>query len=317
MKRTKLNLLVLVSILSFFILSSCGEDDTGPNQGTANISATDAAIDAENITGVYLTVKGMKATAVDASNNTTIMLNNSQEFNLMSYQNGSVYDVGSMDLNAGSYESITLILDDTKPAYVKFQDNSQSEIDVNTEYDVMGNFEIQENAQTDLVADIDLRKAFRETSGEYQLRATGRLVASQATGIIQGSVENYNDMKADMESRNVEGKLVVYAYEKGSFSESEKTDQDADGPNGRFENAINSGVVAEDGTFTLAFMEASDYDIVVCSYEKSDTAPDEQPFEFTSSVDARLSSGLSLGSFLSGIDVTTQTTTNINVTIGI
>ncbi len=318
MKRTQLKFLVLSSVLSIFIFSSCNDKDMdGTDQGTANVSATDAAIDAENITGVYLTVKGITAASADASNNTTVMLDNAAEFNLMSYQNGEVFDIGSMGLNVGSYESISLILDETKPGYVKFQDNTEAMLEAASEYQVSGDFEIQSNAQTDLVADIDLRKAFRKTStGEYQLRATGRLVASKSTGIIRGTVDNYNEMKADMESRDVDGKLVVYAYQKGSFSQSEENDADGEGPQGRFENAINSSVVAEDGSFTLAFMEEAQYDIVICSYEKAKNAPAEEPYQFSASVDARLNSDLSLGSLLGDIGVTSQTTTNLNVTVG-
>ncbi len=326
MKNTRSKLLAIASLCTALVFTSCDNDEVQDpnesNQGTANFSATDAAVDAENITGVFLKVKGIKVDAVDDANDAELMFNSTQEFNLMTYQNGETYDLGSMDLNAGSYSDISFILDGDNPAYVQYKDNTTSKIDFensSNEYEVVGEFEITAESQTDLVADVDLRKALVKTSteGEFMMRSTARLIEANASGTISGTISNYNEMKTDMEEREVEGKTVVFAYTKGSYSEAEKGDPDGLGVKGRFENAVNSAVVAEDGTFTLAFMNEADYEIVVASFEKSKTEPESKEYEFSSLIEAKLEAGASLDVLLEILGVEAQSTTNVSLELNV
>lgn len=334
MKRTRFNLLAILGMATAITFSACSNDDENVNEpdgqqterGSANVAMTDAAVDAENVTGVYMNVEGIKVDGDDNANDTTIMFDATQEVNVMAYQNGKTYNFQSLDLKAGTYSGISFVLDQTQPAYVTFKDNTQSEIEIegnssaSNEYKVIGDFEIKSESQTDLVADIDLRKAFKKTSaeGEYKLRTTARLVKANTAGTIQGSVENYNEMKAKMEEQNKKGKVVVFAYAQGTFEASEKEDADGEaGLKSRFENSVNSAVVAEDGSFTLAFMEDAEYEIVVASYEKSKDAPEEEEYEFSGSLETKLTVDAALSAVLSGLDVDANTSTTVKLYLGL
>lgn len=329
MKRTKISLIAALGLITTLIFTSCnneGDDMETPDEtkstGTANIHATDAAVDAENVTGVFLSVTGVHVDGNDDENDTTVMFSSTEKFNLMAYQNGETYGLGSVDLGVGSYSDISFILDEESPAYVEFKDNSTAEVDVegdNNEYEIVGDFEIKADAQTDIVADVDLRKALVKTSseGKFMLRSTARLVEANITGTIQGTVDNYNELKEEKEEQGTEAKLVVFAYAEGSFDESEMEDQDGAGVEGRFENAINSAIVADDGTFTLAFMEESDYEIVVGVYEKSETDPEEKEFDFSEVLETELSAGGSLGLVIDGLGVSANSNTNVSIKLGL
>ncbi len=324
MKRTKFNFLAVASVCTAMAFSSCDSNDdveepqNSTSKGTVNVAATDAAVDAENVTGVFLNVKGIEVDGDDDANDATVMFDATQEFNLMAYQNGRTYDMGNLELNAGTYSDITFILDEDQPAYVQFTDNTTSNVDLEsntTEYEIIGDFEVMAESQTDLVADVDLRKAFVETSteGEFMLRSTARLVKANISGTITGTVENYEEMKSQMETAGVETKLVVYAYADGMFNEAEKEDQDGSGLEGRFENSINSAVVADDGTFTLAFMEEADYEMVVGVFEKGALESEEEEYEFTSLIQTELAVGGSLDVVLDILGVEANSNTDISI----
>ena len=327
MKRTRFNFLTAASIFTVLAFTACDSNDDmeqpndGSEKGTANISATDAAVDAENITGVFLNVKGISVDGVDDANDAELMFDATQEFNLMAYQNGDTYALGSIDLNAGSYSSINFILDEEMPAYVKYTDNTTADVSINAQedmYEIVGDFEIMAESQTDLVADIDLRKALVKSSneGEFMLRSTARLVNANFAGTINGTVENYDEMKAKMENQDVDAKFVVFAYAEGMYNESEQ--EEGSGLNGRFENAINSAVVAEDGSFTIAFMEEADYEIVIGSFTKPEQAPEEESFEFDTLVETELAAGGSVGLILDilGVKANSSTTVSLNFELG-
>lgn len=325
MKKTKFNLLAVASVVSALAFTSCDNNDDVSNNsgttGTAHFSATDAAVQGENITGVYLSVKGIVVDGVDDANDAEVMFNSTKTFNLMAYQNGETYGLGSLDLNAGSYSGIKFILDESKRAYVKYEDSSTADLSVEggNEYEVVGSFNIVANAATNVVADIDLRKAFKETSseGSFMLRSTGRLVSAEVTGTIKGSVENYQAMKEQMASEGKEAKIVVFAYAQGTYNALEKEDMDGPGAQGRFENSINSAVVNENGEFTLAFMEESDYEIVLGVFEKGQTEAQEDPYSFSDLIQAKVTAGGNLGFILNGLGVNASSTTNISLDINV
>lgn len=314
--------------LSAFVLVSCdsGDEDamaTSPDdkQGTAKVAVTDAAIGAENVTGFYLQVEGIKFDGVEDDNDTTVMFKATQEFNLMAYQNGDVFDLADVNLNAGSYSDISLVLSENNGAVVTYNDGSSAEVeiegDVENEYEIVGNFDIEANMATQIVADIDLRKAFNETSqeGKFMLRSTARLLDARLTGTIEGSIENYQELEGEMDSSQTEAQVIVYAYLKGEFDESEREDPDGNGLQTRFENSVNSAVVAEDGSFTLAFMGEGDYEIVVASFEKSEMEEDEEPFEFSSLFELSLFSQTDLALMLGGIDVKAESETEVKMNL--
>ncbi|WP_370089952.1 DUF4382 domain-containing protein [Ekhidna sp.] len=286
-------------------LFACGDGGSEvTSNGKASISMTDAAVDAENVSKVMLSVSEVQATA-NGQSRTVATFSSPKQFNLMAYQNGETYFLGEGDLEAGSYSDLRFILSGESDSYVEMKDGSTKELIIEnattTGYQVSGAFDIAANSTTNLVADVDLRKALvaqsqsaSETS--FKLRSTARLVVSDLTGEIKGTVDGEMDASR---------RYVVYAYSKGSFSASEEAEP-AEGRT-RYEGSINSAVVANDGSYTLAFMEEGDYEIIVASYSNQDNDAD---LEF----EGRVSSDLMInGSLFNTVSVTSNTSVTANI----
>ncbi|WP_084362732.1 DUF4382 domain-containing protein [Roseivirga echinicomitans] len=252
-------------IIPTLMFTSCDDDNSNEldGTGTARLEATDAAVDAENITGVFLSVDEAQFIANGQVQN-SIMFESPKEFNLMDYQNGETYILGTAELEAGAYDEIRLILTSSNQAYVKYVNGSTDEIDVpsgsTSGYKIMGDFDVMANSMTELVLDVDLRKALvKKGNGEFNLRPTARLIAKSTAGMIKGVVDEDNMQDAD--------KVVVYAYLEGTFDDSEMNEP-TEG-NSRFENSINSAVASNlNGNFTLAFMPEGDYELIVATYKE-------------------------------------------------
>ncbi|MEQ6118908.1 DUF4382 domain-containing protein [Reichenbachiella sp. MALMAid0571] len=301
MKNLKLSIKILGVVLMAGLFA-CNDGDDPSFKGRANVKATDAAVDAENVSAVYLSVSEIQATA-NGQTKTVVSFNTPKKFNIMAYQNGATYLVGDGELDAGSYSDLRFITSGGSDSYIEFDDGSTENLVIEngttTGYRIQGAFEIATNTTTDLVADIDLRKALVATSdGSFKLRSTARVVAEDNTGKIEGTVS---------QSAEASERMVVYAYESGTFSASEEN-APADG-NTRYEGSINSAIVSENGSYTLAFMEEGDYEIIVAKYTNQD---DDEDMEF----EGRLNSSIMInGSLFNKISVTSNTTISANLLI--
>lgn len=272
-------ILSLVFSLTLIVAFTGCESSEEMESGRANVAVTDAAVDAENITGVFLSVGEIRAHSNSEAKVLT-KFDSPQTFNLMDYQNGSSYELGEGELEVGTYSEIRFILEGE--SYVQFDDGSTQDLNVpsgtTSGYKITGEYEVAANSVTDIVVDIDLRKALVLTGdGQYKLRPTARLVINDNTGTITGSI-----------SSNNEDRVVVYAYAKGTYSENEAAEP-AEGST-RFEGSVNSGVVTN-GTFTLAFMEEGEYELIVATYDHDETT-EEYTFKSTTNVDIMLNGSI-------------------------
>ena len=282
---------IIFSLIAWFttsaILISCDSDVK--SSGTAGLKITDAAVDAENVSGVFLSVSEVKASG-NTENQTVVVYDEPRLFNLMDYQNGATYDLGSGELKAGIYSEIRLITDGD--SYVEFNDGSTEPLTIpsamSSGYKIKGDYQISANSRTDLVIDVDLRKAFVKTGeNTFILRPTARLINDVETSTITGTV-----------SANNEDRIVIYAYAEGTYSDSE-SDMPAEGET-RFENSINSAVVSN-GEFTLAFMEPGDYDLIAVAYSENASS---ETYEFKSASEAEV---LINGSILNVLELEAET----------
>tara|TARA_R110001592_G_scaffold30923_2_gene109898 strand:+ start:245 stop:1165 length:921 start_codon:yes stop_codon:yes gene_type:complete len=304
MKNLKL-LIATLLIIPTLIFTSCDNDsDELDGTGTARLEATDAAVDAENITGVFLSVEEAQFIANGQVQN-SIMFESPKEFNLMDYQNGETYILGETELDAGAYDEIRLILTSSNQAYVKYVNGTKDQIEVpsgsTSGYKIKGDFDVMANGMTELVLDVDLRKALvKRGNGEFNLRPTARLITKSSAGMIKGAVDEDNMQDAD--------KVVVYAYLKGTFNEAEEAEP-ADGES-RFENSINSAVASNlNGNFTLAYMPEGDYELIVATYKKNQL---QSEFEFESSTKVEVTID---GTTTSVIEVQARVVTNLLINL--
>ena len=306
----KAALMVLMSIMT---ITSCSknEDETMPKEGEAystSFKITDAPIDNADIEAVFVTITAVKVdgTALEGFNATTVELS--------SLVNGQTQTLGNLDLQAGTYSNIELELDydtdvmgNSPGCYVQMTGGVKDKLQATaSSISVSDAYEVLASNSNEVIIDFDLRKTIKEeqgaTSSDFEfvtmaeLSAGIRTVNAKSTGMISGTA---ND------TQNTSDKIVVYAYEKGTFTESEAEGKGAS--NITFANAVTSATVnATSGSYSLHFLAEGEYELVFVSYTK-----DGNRFYFNSLLEAESVTGLDLGA----ISITSALQVSANVTI--
>ncbi|MFT6322061.1 MAG: hypothetical protein ACJAT4_002996 [Granulosicoccus sp.] len=262
------------------IFTNCKKDDESTNNGTAEFEITDAPIDDTNVKGAFVTVTAVKIDGEVISN-----FSGAVTIDLLAYQNGNTKALGLGELEAGTYSNVSLVLDyekdvngDTPGCYVLAADNtkhslqsstnSTSEIIINS-----GNFEVEENSTTKLVVDFDVRKAIKQQDSpqandnydfvtEAELRTSLRMVNKNRTGKVKGKVSDSFGQGGD--------RIVVYAYKKGTFTQSTETSGQGSSSI-MFKNAETSAVVDASGNYNISFLTEGEYELHYVGYEDTNS----------------------------------------------
>jgi hypothetical protein len=258
--KTSVKLVSLGLAFSSLVFSGCSKEENG--NGTVQLQITDAPIDASNVSGVYLTITGIEY-HLNGKWQTYHEFQGPVKLNLLDLQSGKVASLGDFASQAGKYDQVRFMLDivdekDSDPAnpacYISFLDGSIKPLKVpsgqETGYKAKGKFTVPMNGSVTITADFDVRKAVVHTgSGKYILKPAIRLVVNDQAGRIKGQLTNTTSSSA----------IVVHAYESGSY----KDDETTSGEHG-FANAVTSAKVkGTSGEYTLAFLAAGKYDLVV------------------------------------------------------
>ncbi len=266
MRNLLLSAVIILAMLAASGLS-CGEAP-GTGTGTLELYLTDAPIDAENVTGVYITINEIQY-HVDEQWIICEEFEGPKTYNLLELTGGNSSLLGELVLPGGHFNQIRFMLDipemgppSANPGcYIEFADNSTEPLFVpsggETGYKAIGPFRVSVNGSVVVTADFDVRKAV-VAADSYILKPTIRLVVNNQAGSIRGSItnsSNYTD-------------IIVFAYENGTWSETE--DDDPVYPESRFPNAINSGKMDEEGDYKLALLTAGNYDLAVAGYDGAD-----------------------------------------------
>lgn len=269
-------------MMALFTLTACSNDkereETTPSStGSTTFEMTDAPIDNAEVEGAFVTVTDIKVDGQSFEG-----FSGPQTIDLLAYQNGETRVMGTGDLAAESYSSLVLELDLNQDAsgsspgsYVLTADGTKHRLGSSAQnsLEITANkaYTIQENANTNIVVDFDLRKAVQHsTSGESnayafvseaKLNNAIRVVNKENTGELKGSYED------NTSGGSAESKTVVYAYHKGTFNADTETQGEL-----LFENAVSSAVVSEgtaSGNFVLAFLEEGAYELHFARYSDS------------------------------------------------
>ena len=254
----------LVIILPFIFFTACEKDDA--NKGTLNLSVTDAPIDSDGITSVFITVLEVR---YHTEGNDWVVFENfdgPKKFDLLELTRGESEMLGSFEMEAGQHTQLRFMLDapifDMGPVsnpgcYLEFEDGTTQDLFVpsgfETGYKAVGAFRVPVNGSVNVTADFDVRKSVVKAgdSGKYLLKPTIRLIVDDQAGQIAGSVSNIPEGSV----------AVIYAYEDGTYSEAE-ADDPAD-EEARFPNAVTSDLVDEAGEYHLAYLAPGNYDLIV------------------------------------------------------
>lgn len=263
---------LLILLLLAFGITSCVKDDIVPTnngEARARIEITDAPIDDPNVKGVFITVTDIKIDGKSWAG-----FDGKATFDLLAYRNGTTKLLGEGTLDAGAHSEITLVLDtesdqngSSPGCYIKDAQGNNTKIKGSNLLTIKsnGSIQTQNNATTDVVLDLDLRKSIVYQPGsttmfqfvtEPELSEAVRLLDKSTTGTIQGDCTD-----------GVSGsdKIIVYAYEKGDYSINEKFPQGSSQVT--FKNAVTSAVVGDDGNFQLSYMDNGNYELHFISYK--------------------------------------------------
>lgn len=265
-----------VSVLGALLVAvfvGCGGSE-GTN-GTLSLYLSDAPLsDEANVTGVFITVKGIEYHTSEGEWKTLNEFNTSiNPINLLDWRNGNSIHLGDFTLPAGHYTQIRFLLDapeeGSRPGanpgcYIRFDDNSTAPLFVpsgsETGYKAIGNYWVPVNGTVTMTADFDVRKSVVRSGTTYKLKPTIRLVVNDEAGKIVGNVSNFNP----------NSRYIVYAYGYDDANISTWSNTESSEANGVvFANAITSTAIAENGSYILPFLAPGVYDLVLVEYDGS------------------------------------------------
>ncbi len=294
------NLLKAILLFSVVLLVSCSKDNddevTTAETYNTTVAVTDAPIDNANVHGAFVTITNIKVNgkALEGFQTTTV--------DLLALQNGKVEALGNVELESGTTSSIVIELDNEADAQGEAPGNyiltaageKKALVAESLEIVLNKTAEIEPANDNELVLDFDLRKmivlegeandSFAFVS-EAEMRNSIRAVNKINAGVITGTVNDSN---------NTAETILVYAYEKGKYSESEAEANAAGGV--RFANAVNSSVVSKaDGSYELHFLEEGEYELHYAAYNEN--AEGKMAFQGMLDVDAALDLAIDLLGF--------------------
>ncbi|WP_341227763.1 DUF4382 domain-containing protein [uncultured Arcticibacterium sp.] len=304
-----------VLALSMFAFS-CDDNDSTPKgdindpdqaQGSLSFGITDAPIDQADVSAAFITV-----TEIKVDGQTFGGFQGPKTFNLLELQNGTSLDLGQGNVAAGSYSSLELVIDAESDAtgsgpgcYILKTDGTKEKLELASGSATSitmapSDFKVEENANTEIIMDFDLRKSVKSSGGDYsfvtnnELNAAVRAENKAMTGAIKGKIDN---------AAAASGKVVVYVYEKGTFDASTETSGQGSSEV-MYANAVSSAKVNADGTFNLSFLSEGNYEIQCDMPEEGDSGLGLSTLlELESSVD------------LSNVGVNAGAETNLNLSL--
>jgi hypothetical protein len=258
------------------MFAACDDSNEPSGTGEVEFEITDAPIDDANVKGVFVTVADIKVDGKSVSGFTK------QTIDLKAYQDGNTKFLGSTQMAAKSYSTITLVLDvkedengNEPGCYVLSQDNSKyrlkSTADGKMELALKQFWKVRNEATTKIVMDFDLRKSLRYDEdpllrysfvSDANLKAAVRVVEKENSGTIKGTYQQNSSVDAD--------RIVVYAYKKGTFNASTETQAQGEDQI-TFKNAIASAQVKQGLTgkvYTLAYLPEGDYELHFAAYNQ-------------------------------------------------
>ena len=306
------NITAAAIILFSTTLASCSksDDNSGGGTGTANTTfkVTDAPIDDASVTGAFVTIADIKLNGQSVSGFTKTTVN------LLALQNGSTQSIGNFNLSTGTYGTVTFVLDfdmdasgNTPGSYVMTAGSVKHKLQSTTNViTVTKTLALVASGTNEIVADFDLRKMIVHQAGaDHYDFVTG----AELQNDVRVTVEN-NTIAGTLTDNTATGagKVVVYAYKKGTFNRA--TELSGQGASSvQFSNAVTSAKVAAGGSYQLHFLESAAYELYFASYK--DTNADGE-FELQGTLVATAAGGLDLLNLTVGANATL--TANVTAT---
>jgi hypothetical protein len=301
-----------------FIFVQCSKDDEiAPSQkdtsGQIAFSLTVVPSDVKEIQETFVTISEIK---IDGKKVNGFI---KQTIELSAYQEGDIKFLFNGEIEAETYNSVTLVLDYELDAsgkfpgcYVLTDDNKKHRLrpssEKESEVTLIKNFTIDPESPTEVVIDFDLRKSiiYENENNDYsyfrfvndkELQKTFRIVLKDNCGEIKGNINK---------SFHLPGNMYVFVYRKGEFNRDVETREGNN--NILFAKAVTSSKVKAYGSYELPLLEEGDYEIHIATYDKSIG----NPFMFRGKINP--SSDIS-GLLLNHISVSVKRQIRLNIDI--
>jgi hypothetical protein len=207
---SKIEGLALAAVLLAGLVSCGGKG----NMGQLSLSLTDASTD--QYLAVYVTIKEIDVqSASDSGGSWMTVATPDSTFNLLTLVNGVRQQLGLVDLAAGHYTQLRLILGDTPDSgvnilseahpfgnYVIDSSDQCHELKVpsgmQTGIKIVQGFDINENSTTELTLDFSASRSVVVAghSGQYLLKPTIQVLQTALASIMSGSVTQAADNSA-------------------------------------------------------------------------------------------------------------------------
>jgi hypothetical protein len=185
--------LIILAVLTVIGLVYRTPEQAPPEQalgtGILKLYLSDAPTDAEDVTGVYITINEIQYD-LDGQWITCEEFESPKTYDLLELTGGNSALLGELTLPAGNYAQIRFILDipekGSSPAnsgcYIEFADNSTQPLFApsggETGYKAIGQFEVPVNGTVEVTADFDVRKAVVVAGSSYILKPTIKLIVN-------------------------------------------------------------------------------------------------------------------------------------------
>lgn len=280
-----IQLTTFIALLVPAVLVSCSDDEAA--KGKVQLQVTDAPVDDESVDGVFLSIKGVELRGA-AGWEAVATFEEPVSINIMEYTEGNAYFLTEEELTAGTYTEARLMLDapidggapvENPGCYLHFVDGTTKPLYVpsgaQSGYKVKGEVTLEAGGTVGVTLDFDVRKSVvaAGASDKYLLRPVVRLIATEEAGEIEGTVSTVST-----------GRVVVYAYEDGTYNAGET---EVSGETGvRFSNAISSTGVNANGHFVLGFMPPGAYDLIFVEIDENGE-PTEVKGSYSAELEAR------------------------------
>jgi len=258
MKRFHALIGIIVSFSLMTLISGCGGggDTTTVATGTASMNIADAPVDDENVLGVYVAFDAVHYKPADAEW-VVEELNETRVINLLDLQDGnSTLLTSQTELPTGRINQIRFIINPDM-SFIELVNEGNVSLTVPSQVEkVVGGFVVPAGADINITADFDVRKSLVYHANKYSLKPTIKIVDNSQVGEVSGTVSNIN----------ADTTVIIYAYANDTFN-----DQELD-PTIDFANAATSSD-ATDGEYTLAWLAAGTYDLVVVELDVNGQTP--------------------------------------------
>ena len=246
---------IVLSTALMTLISGCGGGDTTSTTGTAIMNIADSAGDAKNVVGVHVAFDEVHYKPASSE---WVVEELNGVINLLDLQDGNSMLVSQTELPTGRINQVRFVINEGM-SFVELNISgtiTPKPLTVPSgEEKVVGGFVVPAGGDVNITADFDVRKSLVLHNGVYSLKPTIKIVDNSLVGEVSGTVSNIAENTT----------VIIYAYADETFIEAQELSND-------FENAATSSD-ATDGDYTLAWLAAGTYDLVVVELDVNGENP--------------------------------------------